>query len=353
MKLSVLDQSPVAEGDSPGNALRKTIELARLADRLGYERYWVAEHHGATSHASTAPEIMVSRLAAETQRIRVGAGGVLLPYYSPFKVAETFRVLEALYPGRIDLGIGRAAGSYELEAQALRELPDGRMHGDDFSQKLTDLIGFVNDGLPETHRYHGVHVMPEGPGAPPVYLLGSSPSSAVAAAQLGLPYSFAHFINPQSTRLAVSSYHENFNADMGKTGPQMIVGLGVYCADTEAEANRIYASHLLIRLRHIQNVVGPVPSPEQALEVLKTTENPLANEAFEWPRYLVGTPDRIREQITGMTAALGVDEVIIMNMIHDHQARLRCYELVAEALELPRTTNGSRVRVAESAPMSV
>jgi luciferase family oxidoreductase group 1 len=342
MKLSVLDQSPVADDDTPDNALRNTVELAKLADRLGYERYWVAEHHGATSHASTAPEIMVTRLAAETKGIRVGAGGVLLPYYSPFKVAETFRVLESMYPGRIDLGIGRAAGSYELEAQALRPMPSGQSPADDFSGKLVDLMALVTGTLPSGHPYEGVRVMPEGPTTPPVWLLGSSTSSAFAAAQLGLPYSFAHFINPQSTRNAVASYRENFDSANGTRRPKIILGLGVYCADTEAEANRIYSSHLLIRLRHIQNVVGPVPSPEEALKVLSTVENPLAHESFEWPRYLVGTPEMIRDHITAMTAELDLDEVILMNMIHDHQARLRCYELAAQAMELqPRHDRSS------------
>ncbi|NUT46894.1 MAG: LLM class flavin-dependent oxidoreductase [Saccharothrix sp.] len=338
MAASVLDQSPVAEGDVPANALRNTVELAKLADRLGYERYWVAEHHGATSHAGTAPEIMVTRLAAETGGIRVGAGGVLLPYYSPFKVAETFRVLEALYPGRIDLGIGRAPGAYDLEAQALRQ-----NSADDFEGKLADLVGFVNGTLPADHAYRAARVMPEVPGAPPVWLLGSSPGSALTAARLGLSYSFAHFINPQSTRQAIEGYHEAFAAAHGTRGPKVVLGLGVYCADTQAEADRIYASHLLIRLRHTQNVVGPVPSPEQALEVFRTTPNPLADENFEWPRYVVGTPGRVREVITGMTAALGVDEVIVMNMIHDHRARLRCYELIAEALDLVPRASDDRV----------
>ncbi|MEU4742609.1 LLM class flavin-dependent oxidoreductase [Actinosynnema sp. NPDC023658] len=346
IRASVLDQSPVAAGDTPGKALRNTVELARLADRLGYERYWVAEHHGATSHAGTAPEIMATRLAAETSGIRVGAGGVLLPYYSPFKVAETFRVLEALYPGRIDLGIGRAAGSYDLEARALRRA-DGREDVDDFERKLTDLVGFVNGTLPADHPYREARVMPDVPQAPPVWLLGSSPGSALLAGRLGLPYSFAHFINPQSTRRAIADYHGAFTAVQRTGKPKVVLGLGVYCADTQAEADRIYASHLLIRLRHIQNVVGPVPSPEEALEVFRATPNPLAAEDFEWPRYLVGTPELVRDSITRMTTALGVDEVIVMNMIHDHGARLRCYELIAESLDLvPRFAEDAEDKVA-------
>jgi luciferase family oxidoreductase group 1 len=185
VKLSIIDQSPVSSGFTPADALRNTIELARLSDRLGYERYWIAEHHGIEALASPAPEILIARVAAETSAIRVGSGAVLLPHYSPFKVAETFRVLHALYSDRIDLGIGRAPGGTQLEAMALRDR--SRVMPDDFGQQLVELLAWLHGSFPPEHAFSRIAISPATPGAPPVWLLGSSLWSASAAAQLGLP----------------------------------------------------------------------------------------------------------------------------------------------------------------------
>ncbi|MEU0557148.1 LLM class flavin-dependent oxidoreductase [Dactylosporangium sp. NPDC006015] len=326
MKLSILDQSPIGTGQSPAQALRNTVELAELADQLGYTRYWVAEHHAMHSHGGSAPEVLVAAIAARTSRIRVGSGGVLLSHYSPFKVAEVFRTLEALYPGRIDLGIGRSAGSSPIETYALRgasSLPD------DFDDKLVQLLAFLDGSFPPGHPFHDIVVTPTGTGRPEVWLLGSSPRSGAVAAQLGLPYAYAHFINPAPTR-AVFADHQ---ARTGGTG-KAILGIGVYCAGTDAEAERIYATQRAFRKRLTRNDVRPVPTPEQSLLELADGDDPLGAERFEFPRYVHGTPDRVRDQILAITEATGAEEVIALATIHDHADRLRSYELLASAFAL-------------------
>ena len=198
MKLSIIDQCPVPAGFTTADAFRNTIELARLADRLGYERYWIAEHHATGAFASPAPEVLIARVGAETSHIRVGSGGVMLPHYSPMKVAESFRVLHALYPGRIDLGIGRAPGGSPLDSFALRRDRNSQQTEDDFPKQLLELIAFLHGGFRPDHAFSRIELSPAMPGAPEVWLLGSSMWSAAAAAQLGLPYAFAHFIDPSS-----------------------------------------------------------------------------------------------------------------------------------------------------------
>src|SRR6202030_2197728 len=197
MNLSIIDQCPVPAGFTTADAFRNTIELARLADRLGYERYWIAEHHATGAFASPAPEVLIARVGAETSHIRVGSGGVMLPHYSPMKVAETFRVLHALYPGRIDLGIGRAPGGSGIEAHALRRDLGRQAAVDDFPEKLAELLAFLERKFPANHPFGNITIAPDMRGAPPVWLLGSSAWSASAAAQFGLPYAFAHFISPK------------------------------------------------------------------------------------------------------------------------------------------------------------
>ncbi|WP_131785780.1 LLM class flavin-dependent oxidoreductase [Protofrankia symbiont of Coriaria ruscifolia] len=337
IRLSVLDQSPVADGSSSAQALHNTLELAELADRRGYERYWVAEHHALVSHAGSVPEVLIAAIAARTSGIRVGSGGVLLHFHSPMKVAETFRVLDLVHPGRIDLGIGRSGGGASAESIALR--PDLATLGlaDDFDHKLAELLAFLHGRFPAAHPFGTIPLMPSGAGAPPpVWLLGSSPRSAVFAAELGLPYAFAHFISPSPTRAAVETYRARFRPGLVTDRPRTIVGLGVYCADTEQEARRLYASHLLVRRRLMRNDIRPVPTADDAVKELRTGPDPLAGEVSEWPHYTVGTPEQVREIILRMSTELDVDEFVVMNMIADHGDRLRCYDLLADALELPR-----------------
>ncbi len=332
MRVSILDQSPVIMGGTPTDALHNTIDLAKHADRLGYHRFWIAEHHAMVSHGSPTPEILVGRLAMETSGIRLGSGGVLLSLYQPLKVVETFRMLHALHPGRIDLGIGRSPGGGPLATRALGQ--QGPPSEEEFQAKLTELLGFLHGDFPEDHPYRGIDVMPQSPGSPPVWLLGSSKPSAVMAAANGLPYSYAHFINPGTTAESISTYRTEFQPSKYCERPQVILGIGVYCADTEEEAQYMFTTQRLFRRWATQNTLVQVPSPAQAVEALKTGPDPLSEEQFEWPRYVVGTPDQVRKTITTMTDALQVDEVVALATIYDHKTRLRSYELLAEAFEL-------------------
>ena len=348
IKLSVLDQSPVSEGHTPADALRHTIELARLADTLGYERYWIAEHHAIVTLASPTPEILIARIGAETSGIRIGSGGVLLPHYSPLKVVETFRMLHALYSGRIDLGIGRAPGGGGLEAFALRRDRSDRVQNDDFEAQLVELLAFLHHEFPSEHPFARIKVSPETPGAPEVWLLGSSSWSAAAAANLGLPYAFAHFITPEATSAALEFYYSNFQRSKHLAQPRAIVALGVICADTETEAKRLYTStQLHIRRIRLQGKRLPVPTPEHAIAELGDLafgEDAVVRGSGEWPRYVVGAPEQVRDQLERMASSLRVEEMMIIAVLHDYQARLRSYQLVAEALNVPgRISNGSGV----------
>jgi luciferase family oxidoreductase group 1 len=338
MKLSILDQSPVSDGYTPADALRNTVELARLADKLGYERYWIAEHHAIVTLASPAPEILIARIGAETSSIRIGSGGVLLPHYSPFKVAETFRMLHAMYPGRIDLGIGRAPGGSGLEAFALRRDRSERLQNDDFEEQLVELLAFLHHEFPSDHPFARIKVSPDMPGAPEVWLLGSSSWSSACAARLGLPYAFAHFITPEETPAALEYYRSNFQPSKHLARPRAIVALGVICADTDAEAKRLYTStQLHIRRIRLQGKRLPVPTPEQAIAELGNFAfgtDPVARGGGEWPRYVMGAPEQVREELERIAADLRVEEVMIIAVLHDYQARLRSYRLVAEACNL-------------------
>ncbi|HEX3409311.1 MAG TPA: LLM class flavin-dependent oxidoreductase [Candidatus Binataceae bacterium] len=333
MKLSVVDQSPVPAGYTPADALRNTIELARLADRLGYHRYWIAEHHAIPALASPAPEVMIDRVAAETSTIRVGSGAVLLPHYSPLKVVETFRVLHALYPGRIDLGVGRAPGGTPLDSYALRRERDRQPPGDDFPKLLLELLAFLHGGFPPDHPFHRIAVSPAMPGAPDVWLLGSSLWSASAAAQLGLPYAFAHFIDQLPTRPALEHYRSHFIPSNGSE-PQTILALGVICAETDEEAQRLASSARLFRQRIRQGDVRQIPTPEEALAELGPGSHERIREDGEFPRYVIGGPERVRSQLIDMASQLGVGELMVVTIVHDHQARLRSHELLASAFQL-------------------
>lgn len=339
IKLSVLDQSPVSDGFSPADALQNTIELARLADRLGYERYWIAEHHAIVTLASPAPEILIARLGAETSAIRIGSGGVLLPHYSPLKVAETFRMLHALYPGRIDLGIGRAPGGSGLEAFALRRDRNDHPQNDDFEEQLVELLAFLHHDFPSEHPFARIKISPDMPGAPEVWLLGSSPWSSAVAARLGLPYAFAHFIAPEETSTALEFYRGKFQRSKRLGRPHAIVGVGVICADTETEAKRLFTStQLHIRRIRLQGRRLPVPSPDQAIAELGNIafgEDSVVRGTGEWPRYIVGAPEQVRDELERMASNLQVEEMMMIAVLHDYQARLRSYQLIAEVLRIP------------------
>ena len=334
LKLSVLDQSPISAGATPTQAISETIELARAADRLGYHRYWLAEHHSSGGLAGTAPEVLIARVAAETRDMRIGSGGVMLSHYAPLKVAEAFRVLEALYPGRIDLGIGRAPGSDQHTARALQHGP-GALGIEHFPSQIADLLAFLDNALPDGHPFAGVRAMPAGPGTPEFWLLGSSDQSAAYAAWFGAAFSFAHFINDQGGPEVMAAYRDHFRPSPRLAAPQGSIGVFVICAESEAEARRLAASRDLWRLRLDQGILGPVPTVEEAL-AYPYSEAEQARVAFHRRRQVVGDQDRVRESLLALAARYGVDELVIVSVCHGFDPRLRCYELLAEAFALPR-----------------
>ena len=335
MRLSVLDQSPVSVGMEPAQALQNSIELARRADDWGYHRYWIAEHHGTDALASPAPEILIARIGAETARIRIGSGGVMLPHYSPLKVAEVFRMLHALTPGRVDLGVGRAPGGTPLETFALRRERLDTPPPDDFGDQLVELLAFLNAEFGPRHPFARVKLSPQAAGAPDVWLLGSSMWSASAAAQLGLPYAFAHFISPEPTRSAIEHYRANFTPSRYLAEPHAIVSLGAICADTDAEAERLSASARLVRRRLFQGDLRPIPSVEDAQRELNELPSPgFVDTPSEWPRYFVGSPEALRASLAALAGALQIEEIMIVTIVHEHAARLRSYELLARAFAL-------------------
>lgn len=335
LKISVLDQSPVPEGSTPAEALQNSIDLARTVDALGYTRFWMSEHHAMETLACTAPEIMLARIGAETRRIRIGSGGIMLPHYASFKVAEQFRTLHALYGDRIDLGIGRAPGGGPVESLALRR--ERRVQPvDDFADQLSELLAFLDEGFPPTHPFAKVRVSPNMPGGPDVWLLGSSMWSSAAAAEFGLPYAFAHFFSALGTRSAIEAYKLNFVPSRYREQPQATVAVGVICAETQAEAEYLSASVRLLQRRIRLGDRSPIASPDAALCELRAFGGEMGsfNEEGEWKRYFVGTPDKVRSELEAMAGALGINEVIVNTITWDQSARLRSYDLLAEVMEL-------------------
>jgi luciferase family oxidoreductase group 1 len=333
-RLSVLDQSPIAEGSSGSEALRNTIDLAQLADRLGYHRYWVAEHHGGPMLAGPSPEVLIGPIASATERIRVGSGGVMLPHYSPLKVAESFSVLSGLFPGRIDLALGRASGTDPMTAFALQR--DRRQAAaDDFPQQLAELLGYLEQRLPDDHPFaHLARTLPGRPETPEPWLLGSSPQSAVWAAQLGLPYAFADFINPEGAPIA-AAYREQFRPDERLPAPRTAVGAWVVTAEDEDEAHRLAASSKMAMKLLRRGQLIPVPPVEKALRFLEQDgSGPAPRVPGGRRRAVIGTPDQVRAELEAVAGDYGADEVIVVTITHDHAARRRSYELVAEAFGL-------------------
>ncbi len=329
MRLSVLDQSPIAQGSTGRDALANTIDLARLADGLGYHRYWVAEHHGGPMLAGPAPEVLIGPLAAATERIRVGSGGVMLPHYSPFKVAEAFSLLAGLYPGRIDLGIGRAAGTDPMTTYALQR--DRRQAApDDFFEQLVELLAYLEDALPADHPFARLaRALPGAPESPQPWLLGSSPQSAIWAAQLGMPYAFADFINRDGAGIA-SDYQRRFDAGPRDAAPRTAVATWALAAETEDEAWELTASSRMAMAMLRRGRLIPIPPVETALRFLQAEGEPVAGSR----RITAGTPEQVRAGLETIAQQYGADEVIVVTITHDHAARRRSYELLADAFGL-------------------
>jgi luciferase family oxidoreductase group 1 len=337
LRLSVLDQSPVSEGSTHAQALRNTLDLARLADELGYHRYWLAEHHGGPMLAGPSPEALIGPVAAATSRIRVGSGGVMLPHYSPFKVAETFSLLAGLYPGRIDLGIGRAAGTDPMTAFALQR--DRREAApDDFPNQLAELLGHLEGRLPPDHPFARLAAnLPGLPERPEVWLLGSSEQSALWAAELGLPYAFADFINPNGAA-AARLYRERFaEHEHAEARPRTAVAVWAIAADDERTARRIAASGRMTFKLLRQGRPIAVPPPDRAEHFLSSVaENSDGAGPGMRRRALLGNGPEVAEQLRAVVDEYGAEEAILVNITYDHGDRRRSYELIAEAFATGR-----------------
>lgn len=329
ISLSVLDLSPVPSGSSSKDALLNTLDLAKYCDELGYNRYWLAEHHNTLLIASSAPEIMIGHVASLTKRIRVGSGGVMLPNHSPLKVAENFRMLEALHPNRIDLGIGRAPGTDQRTALALRRSPQALLV-DDFPEQLNDLLTFFSGTFPDNHPYRRVRAIPEGVTTPEIWLLGSSDFSARLAAELGLGFAFAHHINPWPAVQVCRLYQNLFRPSIYLTEPKTIIGISVICATTTEEAEELALSMDLTLLKLPLGKLKNFPSVAEAKEYHYDQEEQQIVR-YNRSRFFVGSPKLVYGQICDLAGQAGVSEVMITTMTHDHETRKHSYKLLADA----------------------
>jgi luciferase family oxidoreductase group 1 len=331
LQLSILDQSPIISGHSPAESIAATIELAVAAERLGYKRYWLAEHHGLLGLADPCPEILLTRIAAATTWLRVGTGGVMLPYYSAFKVAEVFRMLEALFPGRIDLGVGRAPGGDMRTANAMS---GGRYRGaPEFAEQVQDVVGYLNDALPDAHPFRDVVVQPAGHGAPEFWMLGSSDYGAALAAALGLRFTFAHFISADGGDIVSRAYRERFRPSPTLDRPHSMVAVFALCAETDEEAERLAACIDLRRLQMDAGINGPIPTLAEALATPLTDADRMRIRQHR-RRAVIGSPARVRDGLLELRERYAADEIIVVTITGDYRSRLRSYELLAGAFDL-------------------
>ena len=333
MRLAVLDQSTVVSGSTPAQSIRETLALARHCEALGFARYWLAEHHNSEAVAGAAPEVLMAAIAATTRRIRVGSAGIMLPHYSALKVAEQFRVLEAIAPGRIDMGLGRAPGSDGLTAHALN--PNAAVAADHFPALVRDLLAWVaGEALIERHPFRDIRAQPAGPTVPEAWILGSSDYGAQVAAHFGLPYCFAHFITDgHGAAEALSLYRETYRPSARHPQPYASVCVWALAADSVPEAERQYASRALWRLYRDRGVFTATPSLEEvAAHPWTAAERARADKLRA--RAIVGTGQQVAMQLQELAAALGAQEVAILSTTHDPAARRRSYALIAAACGL-------------------
>ncbi len=330
LKLSVVEQSPLRKGGTSADALRESVELAVACEAWGYERFWLAEHHNIAGIASTSPEIMIGQVAAATRTLRVGSGGVMLPHYSAFKVAENFRLLETLFPGRIDLGLGRAPGGDQRTLMALAH-PGRPNDVRAYPEQVDDLIGFLADDLPPGHPFAGMRVGQPGAGMPEVWLLGSGVDSAMLAADRGLPFSYAHFFGNSSQGPAIAEhYRRHFQPSALCPVPRVHVAVQVLCADTKEQAEWHASSMKLGRIQMARNQGGSgIVSPEEAAQHVFTPEEE-AFLAHSGMRASVGDPASVVAELEEIAERYGTDELGVVTICYDFKARLRSFELVAE-----------------------
>ncbi len=328
MDLSVLDVLPVGTGGSASSALTDAVALARVADAAGYTRLWYAEHHGMPNIASTSPALLIAHVGPSTSRIRLGAGGVMLPNHVPLRVVEQYRTLEALHPGRIDLGIGRAAGTDPLTAHALRSFP-----GEQFASMLAEVLAFDRESFPGEHPFARIAVTPGGVRLPPIWMLGSSGGSARLAGELGLGYAFAGHFSPTPAPSAIATYRHSFRPSASFPSPRVLLAVHALCAETPEEAEEL-ALPALYTLAHIERgQAAPVPTPD---EVRASGFRPERDGRGPMARLLVvGTPDRVRGRLLALAEEAGADELMVMTLTHTPAPRLRSYELLAEAFRSP------------------
>jgi luciferase family oxidoreductase group 1 len=316
IKLSVLDQSPIRKGGNAVQALKESSELVRLTDQLGYTRYWVSEHHNTNSLAGTAPEVLLAHLAGEAKRMRVGSGGIMLPNHSALKVAENFRTLEALFPGRIDLGIGRAPGGDRISSALLN--PSNTFSEQDFIQQLVDLKHFLTD----TGERHNVKAAPLIETEPALWLLTSSGQSGLIAAHFGMGLSFAQFINPVGGPEAVGAYKKLFKPSEQFDRPQASLGIFVMCADSEEKAHELQSVMDYQLLNMERGIRQGFPSYEEIKDVRYSFDE-TERIKFNRGRAISGTPEQVKDRLTALANAYGIDEIIIATITHDFQDRLR------------------------------
>jgi luciferase family oxidoreductase group 1 len=331
--LSVLDLSPVTTATPGSVALHNSLDLARLADRLGYKRYWLAEHHNLANIASSSPDIMIGQVAGATSRIRVGSGGVMLPNHAPLMVAERFKVLEALFPGRIDLGLGRAPGTDPVTSYALRARQDPRA-GDEFLERFQELLLLEHGGFPEGHPFRNVRAVPSDVALPPIWLLGSSGYSAELAAACGVGFAFAHHFADYDAASAMLGYRDAFKPTPMLPQPCAILATAAIAADSDAEAEHIAASAQLHYVRRAKGEYLPLESPEAAAAYPYTSVD-RERMARQRARLAVGSALTVKNRLLALAVATRADELMVTTMIYDHAARRHSYELLAQAFALP------------------
>jgi len=332
LPLSILDLSPVSAGHPAAQALHNTLDLARFADSRGFTRYWVAEHHNLPSIASASPDIMIGQIAAITENMRVGSGGVMLPNHAPLMVAERFKLLEALFPGRIDLGLGRAPGTDPATSYMLRRR-QGINEADDFLERYNELMLLETRGFPAGHPFHNVQAQPAGVALPPIFLLGSSDYSAQLAGQIGAAFSFAHHFAQFDAAEAMRLYRENFRPSPAHAKPYAILATHVVCADTDAEAEWLAATVDLNFVRRAKGEYQPLASPEDALAYDYAPVDRARIRANR-ERMAVGAPATVLARLESLIASTKADELMVTSMMFDHAARKRSYELLAKAFGL-------------------
>lgn len=334
LKFSILDQSPISEGSTPQQALKETAELARYAEKWGYTRFWVSEHHDAPTLAGSSPEVLIGHLGAVTKTIRLGSGGVMLPHYAAFKVAENFKLLEALYPGRIDAGMGRAPGGMPRASYALN---NGKPRdANKFPEQIDDLRMYLEDAIPEDHPYVGMQATPMTETTPPIWMLGSGQSSALLAAEKGLPYMFAQFINGEGGQSFAKSYRERFASHNGSK-PYQGIAIFVVCQDTEAQAERVASSmDLALALSAQHKPTYGTPSPESAMSYPYTKFERLLVEENR-KRMIIGSPKQVVDKLEELAAAYNADEVMLVTITYNFEDKLKSYQLIAEEMRKRQT----------------